>query len=177
MNGRLLIVDDHKQVLKALIQLLEPEFDSITGISNPNQIISYISKEEYDVVLLDMNFSAGVNTGNEGIYWLNRILKSDPLASVVMITAYADVNLAVSAIKEGATDFVVKPWDNHKLISTLQAAYKLKQSKVENKKLRDRQKQINKGISKQYTPLIGKSQPMENVFQVMNKVAKTDANI
>jgi DNA-binding NtrC family response regulator len=177
MNGKLLIVDDHKQVLKALIQLLEPEFDSIIGISSPNQIISYLNKEEFDVILLDMNFSAGVNTGNEGIFWLNRILKSDPSAVVVMITAYADVNLAVSAIKEGATDFVVKPWDNHKLISTLQAAYKLKQSKVENKKLRDRQKQINKGISKQYTPLIGKSQPMENVFQVMNKVAKTDANI
>ena len=96
---------------------------------------------------MDMNFTAGVNTGNEGIYWLNRILKSDPSAVVVMITAYADVNLAVRAIKEGATDFVVKPWDNNKLITTLQAACKLRKSKIENKKLRDRQKQINKGIS------------------------------
>ncbi len=177
MNGKLLIVDDHKQVLKALIQLLEPEFDSITGISNPNQIISYINKEEFDVILLDMNFSAGVNTGNEGIYWLHRILKSDPLAAVVMITAYSDVNLAVRAIKEGATDFVVKPWDNNKLIITLQAAFKLRQSKIENKKLRDRQKQINKGICKQYTPLIGKSQPLEYVLKVLNKVARTDANV
>ena len=108
MKGKLLIVDDHKQVLKALIQLLEQEFDSITGLSNPNQILSYMNKEEYDVILLDMNFSAGVNTGNEGIYWLNRILKTDPLAAVVMITAYADVDLAVRAIKEGAADFVVK---------------------------------------------------------------------
>ena len=177
MNGKLLIVDDHKQVLKALIQLLEPEFESITGISNPNQIPGCMNKEEYDVILLDMNFSAGINNGNEGIYWLNRILKSDPSAVVVMITAYSDVNLAVRAIKEGATDFVVKPWDNNKLITTLQAAFKLRQSKVENKKLRDRQKQINKGLYKQYIPLIGKSQPMENVFQVMNKVAKTEANI
>jgi DNA-binding NtrC family response regulator len=177
MNGKLLIVDDHKQVLKALVQLLEPEFDSIKGISNPNQITSNINKEEYDVILLDMNFSAGDNTGNEGLYWLNRILKSDPLAVVVMITAYADVNLSVRAIKEGATDFVVKPWDNNKLITTLQAACKLRQSKIENKKLRDRQKQINKGINKQYGPLIGKSQAMENVLQVMNKVARTDANI
>jgi DNA-binding NtrC family response regulator len=177
MNGKLLIVDDHKQVLKALIQLLEPEFDSITGLSNPNQIISYINKDEFDVILLDMNFSAGVNSGNEGIYWLNRILKSDPLASVVMITAYADVDLAVKAIKEGAIDFVVKPWDNNKLIITLQAAFKLRQSKVENKKLRDRQKQINKGICKQNTPLIGKSQPMEDLLKVLNKVAKTDANV
>ena len=177
MKGRLFIVDDHKQVLKALIQLLEPEFDSITGISNPNQIISYISKEEYDVVLLDMNFSAGVNTGNEGIYWLNRILKSDPLASVVMITAYADVDLAVKAIKEGAADFVVKPWENNKLIITLQAAFKLRQTKIENKKLRDRQKQINKGIINQSDPLIGKSQPIEKVLQVIKKVARTDATV
>jgi DNA-binding NtrC family response regulator len=177
MNGRLLIVDDHKQVLKALIQLLEPEFESTTGISNPNQIISCINKEEYDVILLDMNFSAGVNTGNEGIYWLNRILKSDPLAAVVMITAYSDVNLAVRAIKEGATDFVVKPWDNNKLITSLQAAFKLRQSKIENKKLRDRQKQINKGIINQSDPLIGKSQTIENVLQIIKKVARTDANV
>ena len=177
MKGRLLIVDDHKQVLKALIQLLEPEFESITGISNPNQITSYINNEEYDVILLDMNFSAGVNTGNEGIYWLNRIIKSDPLATVVMITAYSDVNLAVRAIKEGATDFVVKPWDNNKLIATMQTAFKLRQSKIENKKLRDRQKQINKGIIKKDGPLIGKSHLMENVLKVLNKVARTDANI
>ena len=177
MNGKLLIVDDHKQVLKALIQLLEPEFESITGISNPNQIISYINKEEYDVILLDMNFSAGVNTGNEGIYWLNRILKSDTLAAVVMITAYSDVNLAVRAIKEGATDFVVKPWDNNKLITSLQTAFKLRQTKIENRKLRDRQKQINKGIINQSDPLIGKSQPIENVLQVIKKVARTEANV
>jgi DNA-binding NtrC family response regulator len=177
MNSKLLIVDDHKQVLKALIQLLEPEFDSITALSNPNQIISYINKEEFDVILLDMNFSAGVNTGNEGIYWLNRILKSDPLAAVVMITAYSDVNLAVKAIKEGATDFVVKPWDNNKLIISLQAAYKLRQTKIENKKLRDRQKQINKGIINQSDRLIGKSQPIEKVLQIIKKVARTDANV
>jgi DNA-binding NtrC family response regulator len=177
MKGKLLIVDDHKQVLKALIQLLEPEFDSITGISNPNQIISSMNNEDYDVILLDMNFSAGVNTGNEGIYWLNRILKSDPLASVVMITAYSDVDLAVKAIKDGAADFVVKPWDNNKLITSLRAAFNLRQSKMENKKLRDRQKQINKGIIKQDGPMVGKSKPMENVLQVIKKVARTDANI
>jgi DNA-binding NtrC family response regulator len=177
MKGKLLIVDDHKQVLKALIQLLEPEFDSITGISNPNQILSYLNKEEFDVILLDMNFSAGVNTGNEGIYWLNRILKSDPLAAVVMITAYSDVDLAVKAIKEGAADFAVKPWDNNKLITSLQAAFRLRQSKIENKKLRDKQKKINKGIINQSDPLIGKSQAIENVLQVIKKVARTDANV
>jgi DNA-binding NtrC family response regulator len=177
MKGKLLIVDDHKQVLKALIQLLEPEFESITGISNPNQIIGNMNKEEYDVILLDMNFSAGVNTGNEGIYWLNRILKSDPSAVVVMITAYADTDLAVRAIKEGATDFAVKPWDNNKLIATLQAAFRLRQSKVENKKLRDRQKLILKRNATPDGPLIGKSEAIENVFQMMKKVSRTDANI
>ncbi|MBK8881736.1 MAG: sigma-54-dependent Fis family transcriptional regulator [Bacteroidales bacterium] len=177
MKGKLLIVDDHKQVLKALIQLLEPEFESITGISSPNQIMSHLSNDEYDVILLDMNFSAGVSTGNEGIYWLNRILKSDPLAAVVMITAYSDVNLAVRAIKEGAADFVVKPWDNNKLIATMQSASKLRKSKIENKKLRDRQKQINKTIIKQDGPLIGRSPEMGGVLQVIKKVGKTDANI
>jgi DNA-binding NtrC family response regulator len=177
MYGKLLIVDDHKQVLKALIQLLEPEFETITGISNPNQITSCMNKEEFDVILLDMNFSAGVNTGNEGIYWLKSILKYDPSAVVVMITAYADVDLAVRAIKEGATDFVVKPWDNHKLITTLQAAYKFHHSKVENKRLLNKQKQINKVISKQHDPLIGKSPAMQKVLQVIGKVAKTDANV
>lgn len=177
MNGKLLIVDDHKQVLNALIQLLEPEFEKVTGISNPNQIISCLSQEEYDIILLDMNFSAGVNSGNEGIYWLNRILKSDPLAVVVMITAYTDVDLTVRAIKEGAIDFVVKPWDNNKLITTLQAGCKLRKSKVEYKKLHNRQKQLNKGIILRGGPLIGKSQVMEDVLKVMNKVAKTDANV
>lgn len=176
-SGKLLIVEDHKQVLKALIQLLETEFELVCGISNPNQILSCLGEKEYDVILLDMNFSAGVNTGNEGIYWLNRILKYDPISVVVMITAYADVNLAVRAIKEGATDFVVKPWDNNKLVITLQAAMKLRRSKMENKKLRERQKQLNKGMNKQPDPLIGKSEVMENVFRIVNKISKTDANV
>jgi DNA-binding NtrC family response regulator len=177
MQGKLLIVDDHKQVLKALIQLLETEFESVMGISQPGQILSLMKKEEVDVVLLDMNFSAGINSGNEGIYWLNSIMKSDPSAIVVMMTAYADVDLAVRAIKEGATDFVVKPWDNNRLVSTLKAALRLRQSKIENRKLREKQKQINKGINKQNDPLIGKSEAMNRVIQVMNKVAGTEANI
>lgn len=177
MNGRLLIVEDHKQVLKALIQLLEPEFESVTGIARPDQITSLMNKERFDVILLDMNFSAGVNTGNEGIFWLNRILKSDPSAVVVMMTAYADADLAVRAIKEGATDFVVKPWDNNKLIATLQAASKLRQSKLENIKLREKQRKIVRLNTSQDGPLIGKSPAMEEVFRIMKKVAATDANI
>lgn len=177
MSGKLLIVDDHKQVLNALIQLLEPEYGNVTGISNPNQIISMMSKEEFDVILLDMNFSAGIATGNEGIYWLNRILKADPLAVVVMITAYADTGLAVRAIREGATDFVVKPWDNDKLIATLQSASKLRQTKTENKRLRDRQKQINKGMINHKEIMLAKSPAMLKILQVVNKIAGTDADV
>jgi DNA-binding NtrC family response regulator len=177
MKGNLLVVDDHKQVLKALVQLLETEFDLVTGISNPNLILGNLKTAGYDVILLDMNFSAGVNTGNEGIFWLNSILKYDPSAVVVMITAYADVDLAVRAIKEGAVDFVVKPWDNQKLITTLQAAYKLRQSRLENKKLRDKQKQLNKGIINQYGTLVWKSKAMEEVLRIVKKVARTEANV
>ncbi|HLO60288.1 MAG TPA: sigma-54 dependent transcriptional regulator [Bacteroidales bacterium] len=177
MKGGLLIADDHKQVLKALIQLLEPEFDKVVGVSNPNLILQHLRMDVIDVILLDMNFSAGVNTGNEGIFWLNAILKYDPSAVVVMITAYADVDLAVRAIKEGAVDFVVKPWDNHKLITTLQAAYKLRQSRFENKKLRDKQKQLNKGIINQYGTLVWKSRAMEEVLRIVKKVARTEANV
>ncbi len=177
MKGNLLIVDDHKSVLKALVQLLEPEFEKLVGLSTPNQIPALMKKEVPDVILLDMNFSAGINTGNEGIYWLNIILKLDPLAVVVMITAYAEVNLAVRAIKEGATDFIVKPWDNSKLIASLQAAFQLRQSKMENRKLREKQKQINRGILNQYGSLLGKSPAMENVLRIVSKVARTDANV
>jgi DNA-binding NtrC family response regulator len=177
MNGKLLIVDDHKQVLKALVQLLEPEFESVTGISNPNQITGLTGTREFDAILLDMNFSAGVNTGNEGIFWLKQVLAADPSAVVVMITAYADTNLAVRAIKDGAADFVVKPWDNDKLIATLQAAVRLRQSKVENRKLRDRQKQMVREAVRRDGPLIGESGAMKSVFQVVNKVAGTDANV
>jgi DNA-binding NtrC family response regulator len=176
MPGKLLIADDHRQVLKALTQLLETEFDQVEAVSNPNLIPGILRKQETDVILLDMNFSAGVNSGNEGIYWLNEILKSDPDAVVVMITAYADVNLAVRAIREGAFDFVVKPWDNQKLITTLKAALKLRQSKLENKKLKERQKQINRAAMKTI-PFIGKSPAIENVLRMMRKVAATEANV
>lgn len=177
MRSGILIVDDHKSVLKALTQLLEQEFDEVTAIANPNQIPSLVKDEGFDVILLDMNFSAGINTGNEGIYWLSRILKIDPLAVVVMITAYGDVELAVKAMKEGATDFVVKPWDNQRLITTIQSAYKLRKSKIEIKNYQEKQSHLIEEIDKPFSRPIGKSPVFLKILNEAGKVAGTDANV
>ena len=124
-KGKLLIVDDDKSILRSLKMLLDDEFEIVDTISNPNLITSDYRKENYDVVLLDMNFSAGLNTGNERRFLLNEILKIDSHAIIIMITAYGDVDLAVKAIKAGATDFIIKPWNNEKLIYTLKSALKI----------------------------------------------------
>src|SRR5210317_2165608 len=138
MKGKILILDDNNSVLTALEMLLQTEFDEVFTLRNPNNLIALIQQHQIDVVLLDMNFKAGINTGNEGIYWLHQIQKLDPTISVVMITAYGDVELAVKAVKEGAFDFILKPWDNTKLVSTLHAALKLRKSKLENRGLREK---------------------------------------
>jgi len=126
MKSKILIVDNSKSVLTALDMLLQSEFDSVLTLSNPNTLLSALYKNPIDVVLLDMNFTAGMNSGNEGLYWLRQILKYDASISVVMITAYGAIELAVKAVKEGAFDFILKPWDNNKLITTLKAALKLR---------------------------------------------------
>jgi DNA-binding NtrC family response regulator len=124
-----------------------------------------------------MNFRAGINTGNEGIHWLRRIYETDPSISVVLITAYGDVELAVRAVKEGAFDFILKPWDNTKLISTLHAALKLRMSKLENKGLLERTKSLTREITPPQQPIIGQSAGMKEVFDLIRKVAVTDANV
>ncbi|GAH81377.1 unnamed protein product, partial [marine sediment metagenome] len=108
--------------------MLRDEFDLVTTLSNPNLIPEELRKNQHDVVLLDMNFSAGVQTGNEGLFWMKEILSIDHSMVVVMITAYGDINLAVKAMKQGATDFIVKPWENEKLVATLKTGVKLRQS-------------------------------------------------
>jgi DNA-binding NtrC family response regulator len=124
-KGTILIVEDHINVLKALVQLLEPEFEPVLSTTDPGMIPGMLSENSIDIVLLDMNFSAGLNTGEEGIFWLKKILDHDRDIIVVMITAYGDVELAVTAMKNGATDFILKPWDNEKLLATMRSAYKL----------------------------------------------------
>jgi len=176
-RGNILIVDDNKSILSTLEILLTPEFQNVTTISNPNQITAELRKNEYNLVMLDMNFTAGVNTGNEGIYWLERIKESNPEISVVMITAYGDVDTAVRALKAGASDFIMKPWDNEKLLATLKLAYQLNLSKMEVNKLRERESGLKKEINRDQKYIIGSSPALMNVLNIVRKVAKTDANI
>ncbi len=177
MKGKILILDDNKSVLTALEMLLQTEFDNVYTLRNPNSLVATIQQHQIDVVLLDMNFKAGINTGNEGIYWLHEIQKLDPTISVVMITAYGDVALAVKAVKEGAFDFILKPWDNNKLISTLHASLKLRNVKIENASLNKTASTLKQELKPSSQSIIGQSEPMKKVMEMVKKVAKTDANI
>lgn len=176
-SGKILIVDDNEEILIAIEMLLNPYFEKIKTVKNPNTISSVLTNEFFDVIILDMNFSAGISTGNEGIYWLNQILKFDSEAIVVFITAYGDMELAVKAIREGATDFIPKPWDDEKFITTIQNAYKLRKSKKEISNLKEKQKHLIGDIFNQFPEIIGKSKVMEDIFKTIKKVAKTDANV
>jgi len=176
-KGNILIVDDNKSILSTLEILLSPEFVEVTAISNPNQIPSELRKNDYNTVLLDMNFTAGVNTGNEGIYWLGKIKEAYPEISVVMITAYGDIDTAVRALKAGASDFVLKPWDNEKLLATLRLAIQLNISKREIKNLKVRESELKKEINREHRPIIGSSPQIMKILDIIRKVARTDANV
>jgi DNA-binding NtrC family response regulator len=177
MKSKILIIDDNKSVLTALEMLLQTEFDEVFTLKNPDGLISVIQQNNIDTVLLDMNFKAGINTGNEGLYWMNRILKHDPTIPVIMITAFGDIELAVKAVKEGAFDFVLKPWDNNKLISTLHASLKLRRSKLETASLRNTTHILKQELNPVSPLLIGQSKVMKHVMEMVQKVAATDANI
>lgn len=176
-KGNILIVDDNKSVLSALEILLMPEFNQIRCISNPNLILNELSKAAYQLVLLDMNFKAGVNTGNEGIFWLQQIKEKYPDLSIVLITAYGDVELAVKALKSGATDFILKPWENTKLLATIHSAIQLSMSREEVKHLRLKEKELKKVINRDEKYIIGSSHELMQVLKIVRKVAKTDTNI
>jgi DNA-binding NtrC family response regulator len=177
LKGKILIVDDNEGILKSLSFILSQEFEEIVTIKNPAKFTSQLQSGAFDVILLDMNFSAGINTGNEGIFWLREILKFDPNAVIILITAYGDVELAVKAMKEGATDFIEKPFDPVKLISTVKSAYQLRQSKLKISKLIHTQKHLSEELEKKYTILIGESPAIKNVLETVKKVAPTDANV
>jgi DNA-binding NtrC family response regulator len=176
-KANILIVDDNKSILSTLEILLSPEFQTVTTLSNPNQILSELRKKDYNLVILDMNFSAGINTGNEGIYWLGRIKESNPEISVVMITAYGDLELAIKALKAGASDFILKPWDNSKLLATLKLAIQLNLSREEVKQLREREKELKKEITREQRIIIGSSSQWSAILNLVRKVARTEANV
>jgi DNA-binding NtrC family response regulator len=177
LNAKILVIDDNKSVLSALEILLQFEYSSVTTFSNPNQISSYRELKNCDIVLLDMNFSAGVNTGNEGLYWLREIKKKAPQISVIMMTAYGAVDLAVKALKEGASDFILKPWNNDKLLATVKSAYELRKSKKELSQLKQKESQLRQVINENKNYIIGNSKALTTVLNLVEKVAKTDVNV
>ena len=170
-TGKILIVDDNRSILSAVKLLCEGVFEEVITLPSPNSLITTLHKESPDVVLLDMNFHAGINTGNEGLFWLKEVLTKFPETKVVLFTAYADIELAVRAMKEGAFDFVVKPWDNAKLIETLQNAYKA--AKGKGKKPTAKQQTAEPKAEMFW----GESAEMKRVREVVERVAVTDANI
>ncbi|HEY9116739.1 MAG TPA: sigma-54 dependent transcriptional regulator [Roseivirga sp.] len=175
--GKILIIDDDEDVLIAAKLLLKKHAREVIIEKNPKKIPFLMNNGTYDVILLDMNFSKDITSGKEGFYWLEQILEADPKAVVILITAFGDVEMAVKALKEGATDFVLKPWQNEKLIGTLSSAIKLKQSYKEVEKLKSAKKQLEDDISKPFKDIIGDSPAMKNVFSIIDKVAGTDANV
>nr|NQU94547.1 sigma-54-dependent Fis family transcriptional regulator [Bacteroidota bacterium] len=176
-SGKILVVDDNPDILQSLRQLLKFDFESIDTIEKPDKLPEMIRKGDYDVIVLDMNFKAGARTGREGLDWTRAIVRINPDAVVVLITAYADIELAVEAMKTGGTDFVVKPWEPQKLISTLKAAVKLSKSKQEVNALKSQQKMLRDELDMQFDPLIYHSVKMTELIRVIDKVAGTDANI
>ncbi|MBJ6368547.1 sigma-54-dependent transcriptional regulator [Snuella sedimenti] len=177
IQAKILVIDDNKSVLSALELLLQAEYQTVATLSNPNAITSITNLASYDVILLDMNFSAGVNTGNEGFYWLTQLKALSPDASIVMITAYGDVEIAVKALKEGATDFILKPWDNKKLLATLHAAYKFRQSRLEVKALKSAHQNLKSLINNEGKYIIGQSKAINKILKLARKVACTNANV
>ncbi|NVO01652.1 MAG: sigma-54-dependent Fis family transcriptional regulator [Bacteroidetes bacterium] len=176
-KGNILIIDDNKEIIEAFKFFLEDEFNQVSTLKTPNQIHSTLKAGNYDIVLLDMNFSAGVNSGNEGLYWLKEILKIDPSIVVILITAYGDVELAVKAIKEGAIDFILKPWDNDKLLATLKSGLKLRESNLEIKKLKSREHHLTTELDRHFPDMISDCDAMKKIVSIVDKVSKTDASI
>jgi two-component system response regulator HydG len=175
--GNILVVDDDEHVLLTSKMILKNYFENIDTLLSPKTLESNLKQTDYDVVLLDMNFKAGVTSGNEGIFWMNRIRQISPQTQVVMQTAYSDIELAVKSIKEGAVDFLPKPWDKEKLVATVINAYQQARARKENKELKSRHKALQHHLNQNHQVFIASSAAMENVVHAMNQVAATDANI
>ncbi len=175
--GKILIIDDNEDLLKAAKIYLKRHLKQVDLEKNPKAIPNLINNEKYDVILLDMNFTKDVSSGKEGFYWLDVILKNDPTAVVVLITAYGDVQMAVKAIKAGATDFVLKPWENEKLLATIFSSMRLRESRNEVEHLRKTQQKLSDQLNHQFYDLIGQSDAIRKVFGTIDRVANTDANV
>lgn len=168
-NATILAIDDDTDVLTAVKLLLKTEVKEVQTEKNPDVVKSLLPKKEFDLVLLDMNFTSTINTGNEGIFWLKKIKELSPETAVVMITAYGDIDLAVRSLKEGASDFIIKPWHNERLLATIHETLQKKSGGTQNVS--------SSAGSIIGTELLGESEAMQEVFKKLEKVAPTDANI
>ena len=175
--GKILVIDDDRDILLTTRVVLKKQFGLIKTEADPEMILQLLDNELFDIILLDMNFSAGATSGKEGMKWLREIRKKDESAHVIMMTAYGDIDLAVKAMKEGAADFIVKPWDNQKLMATVINAYRLSQSKREILELRRKQELLHQDLDQEFIEIIGRSDRMKVVFDTISKVAQTDANV
>ncbi|MBU0488789.1 MAG: sigma-54 dependent transcriptional regulator [Bacteroidetes bacterium] len=177
LNASILLVDDDEDVLLAAKLFLKQHVRKVHTEKAPDKIPALLKAENYDLIFLDMNFTKDATSGKEGFHWMNRILESDPAAVIILMTAYGDIELAVQTIKEGATNFILKPWENKKLLATVMAALQHRKMAVENVSLKSRQKVLSADSDQQYSTLIGSSPPMLRLLAVADKVAATDANV
>ena len=176
-NGRILIIDDNKDILQAARLFLKQHVQTVHTEETPDVLPGLLERESFDVILLDLNFAKGETSGREGFRWLGRILEADPAAVIILITAYGDIDMAVRAIKEGATDFILKPWPNEKLLATVSAALRLRSSRLEAESLRRQTRRLEDDLDQPFQEFVGDSPPMRAVFSTLRKVAKTDANV
>lgn len=174
-RGAILIVDDDEDILVAGKLLLKRHFADVVTINQPSQIAAAMRKTNFDAILLDMNFGPGQSSGEEGFYWLGEILKIDPEAVVIMITAHGGVNIAVEAMKMGATDFVSKPWQNEKVVATLSAAVKLRTTRNKAATLKQANRTLVEDSGSQQ--IIGKSDALKEIQSMIERTAPTDANV
>jgi len=174
-EGKILIIDDEEDILLTLRIFLKQHYTFVKAEPNPHYIPRLLRQHDFDVVLLDMNFRQGDTSGEDGITWLTKVRELSPETQVIMITAYGDVNTAVKALKAGASDFVLKPWKNEKLIETVNTAYDKKRNPkvAESAEIRN----IAAAADQQYSEIIGASEPLLNTLSTVAKVSKTDANI
>jgi DNA-binding NtrC family response regulator len=175
--GNILIVDDDNDILTAGRLLLRRHFEAVHTCADPGRIEALMADQDYDAILLDMNFGPGESSGRQGMEWLTRVLEIDPRMVVVMITAHAGVETAVNAMKEGATDFIEKPWLNEKMVATVSAAVELRRSRAEAENLRRTNRVLREAVSAPSHPIVGDSPALRHVLSQVGKAAPTDANV
>jgi DNA-binding NtrC family response regulator len=176
-EATILIVDDDRDVQETARLYLKQKFSRIEVLEHPSKVIPFMESADVDAILLDMNFGKGEMDGKTGMEWLKKIRSVNPLTTVIIITAYGDISLAVEAMRQGASDFVVKPWKNEKLLGTLSAALELKKSRSENERLKGVNERVTREIEISFGEIIGTSPVMQRMYELIEKVGPTDANV